>query len=360
MVKCRKAIEGLTPYMPGKPIDEVKRELGLKTVIKLASNENPYGAPPCAVEAAKEALNEIFYYPDGACFELKAALSKKHNVPAKSLVIGAGADEIIGLLADTFIEAGDEAITGELTFGQYALSVNAMGGSMKHVPMKNDSLDLEGIINAVTPKTKMIFIANPNNPTGTVVSDAEKKAFIARIPNNVLIVMDEAYEEFVEDTAYGSSIPLAQEYDNLVVLKTFSKVYGLASLRVGYAVMNTANAADVEKIRKPFNVSIPAQKAAVAALTDDVFIRETMRKNIKVKHFCYKMLDKMGISYVKSETNFIAIDCPMDVKEAFNALLKKGYIVRPGAFGMTGRLRVTFGTMEQMEGFFAALKEVLQ
>jgi histidinol-phosphate aminotransferase len=357
MVKNRIQIENINPYIPGRPIDDVKREFNLSEVVKLASNENPEGASKLAIEAAAKAFNDISFYPDGAALALRRALAEKLAVAENELVFGCGTDEVISMIAYSFINEGDEMITADITFGQYKAAASVMGGVTIEIPVKDFGYDLEKILDAINDKTKVIFIANPNNPTGTAFDDEAKIKFLGKVPKNLLVVFDEAYEEYVENENYKSSVPLIRKHDNLMVLKTFSKLYGLASLRVGYGVMNSSYAALLERIRKPFNVSAPAQAAALASLKDEDFAKNAKNNNIRTKHYCYGEFEKLGLDYVRSDANFILADMKKDCTEVFSALMKRGYIVRP--VGLKTHLRISIGTKEQMEGFFRALKEVL-
>lgn len=360
MFNFRKAIQPLDAYVPGKPIDEVKQAYKLAHVVKLASNENPYGAAPSVKEAVLATFENAAVYPDGYCTKLRKAVSEFYNIAPNRLVFGAGTDDVIEMLGKVFIEPGDEAITGAVTFSQYAASVEAMGGRMIYTPMQNNAFNLDALLEAITPKTKLIFIANPNNPTGTYFSQAEQDAFIAKVPSHIVVIFDEAYQEYVAATDYPNTWETLQKYPNVVLLKTFSKVYGIPSFRVGFGVCHTSIVKQIEKIRSPFNVSSQAQAAAIAALADQNFVKYSYKKNRHVMEYTIKTLDEMGIYSIPSQANFIMTDVKTDSYQIFEKLMAKGYIIRAGsAFGMDSYIRITLGTEEEMKGLFVALKEVL-
>ncbi|WP_105614233.1 histidinol-phosphate transaminase [Vallitalea okinawensis] len=357
MLTCRKNINDLKPYVPGKPIEDVQKEYGLTDVIKIASNENPYGCSPLAKEAITSALDRIALYPDGNATVLKESVAKHLGVASNQLLFGAGSDEIITMLAEVFINPGDEAISCTPSFPRYKSAVQLMDGQFIEVPTKNYTFDLDGILDAITDKTRIIFIANPNNPTGTIVTAEEQRAFLNKVPNNILVVLDEAYYEFAMGGAYPESLPLLKEYDNTIILRTFSKAYGLASLRVGYAISNAVTIDLLNRVRGPFNVTSLAQLAAVAALKDQEFVRKTMEMNAEVKAYSYKKCDELGIEYAESHTNFVMMDVKQPGNELFVELQKKGVIIRP--IGPTTLIRVTLGTMDEMEKFFAEIEKLL-
>jgi len=363
MLKEKKALSSIAPYAAGKPIDEVKREFGITHVTKLASNENPYGASPKAIQAAKDALNSLNIYPDPNSYDLKTALSKKHSLDSSMFIFGTGSDGLIELLCKTFIEPGDEAVIPYPSFSLYETNVLASNGVPVMIPLtENYTMDLDAMKNAVTDKTKMIWLCNPNNPTGAIYSGDKQAEFIASICDDILIVIDEAYYEYaVKDETYPDSQKLLDKHKNIIILRTFSKIYGLASLRVGYGMADKEIIASMNKIRAPFNVNSIAQSAAVAALCDKEFETETLEKNEENKLYLYKEFDKLSLPYIKSSTNFIMVDTKRDSKTIYTKLLKKGYIVKGGhVLGMEGFLRVTIGTREECEGFIKALKEVLK
>ena len=361
MLDYRKCIEPMAQYVPGRPIEDVQRELGIKNVVKLASNENPLGCSPRAKEAVIASLDNSNYYPDGNCTKLRSYLSEKMDVAPGEIIFGCGADEIIAMTGKVFINPGDESITAAETFSQYETSTVSMGGVMVFAPMKNNAYDLDAIYDRITDKTKVIYLANPNNPTGTMFTAAEQEAFLEKVPRRVFIVIDEAYAEFVADPSYPQTLPLLKKYSNIMLVKTFSKIYGLASYRVGYGIADEAVIKLYEKIRQPFNVTIQGQEAALAAHKDVDFTRKSFENNRAAMDYYCRELDNMGISYIPSQANFVTTDAGRDSREVYQSLMRKGYIVRPCyIFGMgITWIRVTMGTLDQMKGFISALKEVL-
>lgn len=360
MIKYRDCLNNISPYIPGKPIDDVKREFNIKEVIKLASNENPYGTSDCVKKAVIESLNSTQLYPDGNSTLLREEVSKYLNVPKENLIFGNGTDELISIMGKVFVEKDDECITAQTTFSQYAASVKSMDGIMVYSKMKNFGFDLEDILSKITEKTKIIFIANPNNPTGTVFYKKEQEEFLSKVPSNILVVIDEAYSEFVEDENFPNTLSYLDSYKNVVLFKTFSKAFGLAGFRIGYAIASKEIIGLLEKLRNPFNVSIPAQVAAMTALKDMDFLNKTVSNNTKVKFYMYDEFEKMGLTYIPSFANFIMVDVKCDSMTIFNKLMEKGFVIRPGsAFSMNTYLRVSLGTLEQMQNFIKALKLVL-
>jgi len=350
----------MEPYIPGRPIDDVKRAYQLSHVVKLASNENPYGSSPAVKEAVLASFDSSAIYPDGYCTKLREAVCDFYNVEPNRIVFGAGTDEVIAMLGKIFIEPSDEVITAEVTFSQYAASVEAMGGKMVYAPMKEYGFNLDALLDAITAKTKMIFIANPNNPTGTYFGQKEQDEFIAKVPKHIIVVFDEAYQEYATATDYPNTLETLNKYPNAVLLKTFSKVYGISSFRAGFGVCHPSLIEQMEKIRCPFNVSSQAQVAAIAALCDQAFVKDSVKKNHKVMLRTIKALEEMGLYVIPSQTNFIMVDVKVNSRQIFEKLMAKGYIIRAGAaFGMDSFIRITIGTEEEMSGLLTALKEVL-
>lgn len=355
---CRKSILNLTPYVPGKPIEEVKRELGLDDVIKLASNENPLGPSPKAIEAMNEAIGRVSQYPEGSCFELRQGLAKFLGVDPDMLIFGAGADEVIHYLGVALLEEGDEIVQGMPSFGQYKAAATLMGCATHMVPMTDWTHDLKAMLTKVNEHTKLFFVTNPNNPTGTLLSSDQIEAVLDSLPERCILVLDEAYYEYVDDLNYTRSIEWAKQGRNIIALRTFSKVYALAGTRVGYGIASKAIIDLLERVRAPFNVNLIAQAAALASLSDSDQVTRTREQNRKSKEFFYKELDKMGIPYTPTQANFLWIDVKQDCKAVFNKLLRLGVIVRTGdIFGCPTHLRVTTGTDEQNARFIEALKE---
>ncbi|MGF7058367.1 histidinol-phosphate transaminase [Brassicibacter mesophilus] len=356
-ISFREELKELSPYKPGKPIDDVKREYGLTEVIKLASNENPLGCSPKAIEAIKEAFQNLALYPDGNCTLLKKALSDKLNLNENQIILSSGSDEVIDLIAKTFINKGDEAIMADITFPRYIATTKMMGGKPVIVPLKDWTHDLNGMLDKITEKTKLIWLCNPNNPTGTMFSEEKLISFLDKVPQNIVVVYDEAYNEYVTKDDYPKdSISLLEKYPNILILRTFSKIYGLAALRVGYTMASEEIIENINKIRGPFNVNSLAQAAALAALEDQDFIKESFRINKEGKEYLYDEFSKMNLEYAPSETNHIFVNVEKDANEVFIELQKKGMIIRP----MVGTwIRVSIGTMEQNKMFIKLLKNLL-
>lgn len=361
MIKCRKEVESLRPYIPGKPIEEVQKAYGLTDVIKLASNENPLGCSSEAKAAIIKTLESPSIYPDGDCTKLRNALSKKFNISADQLIFGCGSDEIVSIIGKTFINKYDEAITCVPTFPQYKAATISMGGKMIEIPLKDYKYDLDGIISNINENTKIIFISNPNNPTGTIITKEEQLSFMKKVPKHILVVWDEAYSEYIMDSNYPDTLSLINEYPNIILLRTFSKIYGLASLRVGYGISSKEIINFLNRIRGPFNVSTQAQAGALASLNSNDFLKASCDLNEASKQYTYKKCKELDLNYIETYGNFIMIDCKLPSMELFENLQKEGVIVRPGFyFGMDTYQRVTLGTIEQMEKFFTLVKKYLE
>lgn len=359
--RCREAILEIKPYVPGKPIEEVQRELGIKDVIKLASNENPLGPSPDAVMALREAVEKVYLYPDGNCYYLKEALAAKLGVSPEQLIIGNGTDEILVMLAEAFVDPGEEIIVADPTFSEYEFAAQVMGGRAVKVPCRDFRHDLEAMAAALTPRTRLIFVCNPNNPTGTIVERQELDDFLAKVPSHVLVVLDEAYNEYVTSPAYPDTLAYVRAgRPNIIVLRTFSKIYGLAGLRVGYGVSHPEIIRALNRVREPFNVNFLAQVAAMAALKDEYHVAKSQEVNTEGKEFLYQQFQALGLNYVPTEANFIFVDIGRDSREVFASLLRKGVIVRTGdIFGYPTFLRITIGTRRQNQRLIEALREVL-
>ena len=351
----------LIPYPPGKPIEEVEREYGISGSIKLASNECPIGPSPKAVEAVKSAASGLNIYPDGSGYYLKERLSEGLSLSPGNIILGNGSNEIIELIARAFIEKGDEAVMGDPAFIVYQLITKAVGGTPIPVPLVNFVHDLPSMAEAVNKKTKVVFVANPNNPTGTVVGREEMEAFFDSIPEDVLIVMDEAYHEYASSMeGYESAIGYLDKYPNLVILRTFSKAYGIAGLRVGFGLASKEVISVLERVRQPFNINSLALAGARAALEDDDHIEKGLKVNSEGMACLYGEFDRLGISYVKSHANFILFDAAMDGGELCELLMKRGVIARPmGGYGLKNHVRITVGLPEENERFIGALRECL-
>jgi histidinol-phosphate aminotransferase len=351
-------IRELAPYVPGKPIEEVERELNMHA-IKLASNENPLGASPLAIAAAQKALAASNRYPDGSGFYLREALAKKHGIPVESIILGGGSTELIDLSARIALVPGDCGVTSYGSFPLYYIAIRATGASFLDVPMRDYQFDLEAIARDLPEETKLIFLANPNNPTGTMFSADNLDTFLARVPEHILVVLDEAYYDYVDDPNYSRSIDVVRGGRNLIVLRTFSKVYGLAGLRIGYGIGPAALLAEMNKIRGPFNTSGVAQAAALAALDDTEHVRRSVESNRAGLAQLASGLHSLKIKFVPSVANFFLVIFGTDTEPLVEELLKHGVIVRPMRWmGFPTALRVTVGTHEENEKFLRALAEV--
>lgn len=358
----RPCVKSLTPYVPGKPIDEVRREFGLTgEIVKLASNENPLGPSPRAVEAIRAAAAEIRLYPDNDCFALRNALSQHLQMPGGQILLGHGSDELIHNLGLAFLSPGDEVMMCCGPFSQYEFTGKLMDAALVQVPLVEWSYDLEAMAARLTPRTKLVFIASPNNPTGTIVRKGELAEFVKKLPETTILVMDEAYYEYVEDPEYPDSLALVREGRNVVVLRTFSKIYALAGLRLGYGVTTPELAAAMNAVREPFNVSSLAQVAAVESLADTAQVARTRQLNAESRERLYRGFEELGLRYTPSHANFVWVDVGRDCRSVFVELMRRGVIVRTGdVFGAPTHIRVTTGTPEQNERFLAALGEVLE
>lgn len=351
----------LEPYSPGKPIEEVKRELGLTDVVKLASNENPLGPSPRAIEAAMRAMQSVNLYPDGSCFELKQAVAKHVGMPSECLLFGNGSDELIHYIGLTLLNPGDEVITGHPSFVRYEAAAKLNNVPLHLVPLREHRFDLSAILERVNERTKLIFIANPNNPTGTIVTADEVDAFMNNLPEHVVVVCDQAYQEYVSRPDYPDTLQYVREARPVIILRTFSKAYALAGLRVGYAISRPDIIDAMNRVREPFNVNSVAQAAALAALHDQEHLRRAVELNRQGLQYFYRHFERLGLSYVRSEANCVMVDLGRDSQPVFQALLRKGVIVRTGhIFGLPTYLRITTGKREENERFICALEEALQ
>ena len=354
-------VRAIAPYQPGKPISEVARELGLKEadIIKLASNENPLGCGAAAKAAMQKALAQVHLYPDGASFELKAALAARWGVPADGIVIGNGSNDLLDYIAMAYLTPAVSAVYAQHCFAVYPITVMARGAQAIKVPAKNFGNDLDAMARAIRPDTRMVFVANPNNPTGTFSPYDEVKAFLARVPEHVIVVLDEAYNDFLPHALRADTVAWLKEFPNLALTRTFCKIYGLAGLRVGYMLANPQICDMVNRVRAPFNVNAVAQAAAVAALGDEDFVRRTFENNRAGMAQLTAGFDALGLTHILSFANFVTVDVG-DGVQVFNALLKRGVIVRPIAgYELPRHVRVTIGLAHENARFLAALKDVL-
>lgn len=357
-------ILSLKPYKPGKPIEELEREYGIKNSIKLASNENPLGPPASAVQAVRDAAGDIHRYPDGGGFILTRKLAEKNGVKPENIVLGNGSDDIIGFLAKAFLMPGDEAVMALPSFLMYDIMVKASGATAVCVPLADASeafaIDLAGILESITPKTKMIFLTNPNNPTGTIITKEAFDVFIDAVPNGIVIVVDEAYIEFADRGECVSGQDYIESDRPVVVLRTFSKLYGLAGIRVGYGIMDEEIAKVIHRVRQPFNVNSLAQVAAVAALDDQAYLDETKAVINDGLDYLYSALDDLGINYFPTQANFFLIDVKEQADDVFEKMLREGVIIRSmTSYGYPGYIRVTVGLPEENRRFIEALAKVV-
>lgn len=355
----RKNVLGITPYIAGKPIEETKRQFKLKTVIKLASNENPLGPSPKAIEAIRKSLSLINRYPDSCGYYLKNGLAQYLHLKPANFVLGNGSDELIDIVIKTFVEEDQNIVTADITFLEYEIISQANGRKISKVPLKYFKYDLEGVRKKIDKKTKLIFISNPNNPTGTYLTKYELEDFLRQVPETTLVVLDEAYDTFIDVDDFPTSLNYLSQ-KNIIILKTFSKAYGLAGLRIGYAITNPEFSSYMERVRQPFNVNMLAQVAAVAALEDKKFLQRSRQVILEGKNYLYDSLSKMGIAYVPSVTNFILMDVGGDGLKVFKEMLRFGVIVREmQQYGLKNFIRVSIGTKKENERFIKVLKKVL-
>ncbi len=356
---AKRTILDVKPYIPGKPIDEVKRELGLKDVIKLASNENPYGPSPKVFQAIKTAAKEIHRYPDGGCFYLRQALVRHLKVSPEQLIFGNGSDELIVLAIRAFVEEGDEVIIAKPSFLIYDIASQIAGAKIKSIPLIDFYYDLKAMKAAVTEKTKIIFLGNPDNPAGTYLTQAQVEDFLKDLRSDILIFLDEAYFEYVHAKDYVKSTGLINRYKNVFVSRTFSKMYGLAGLRVGYGIGSPEVVDLLNRIREPFNVNSLAQTAALTALADQSYYKKLARMVEVERKSLYKEFKRLKLSYIQSCTNFILIEVN-DSTTVAQQLLKRGIIIRDMShWGLTKYIRVTIGTQKENRRLIKALEEIL-
>ena len=354
-------VAGITVYQPGKPIEEVERELGISGSIKLASNENPLGPSPKALAAVQRALGDLNRYPDGGGYYLKRALAKHYELTPEHFVLGNGTNEVLELLAHAFLDPGDPVVFSEGAFIVYLIVSQLTSCEMRTAPMRDFTHDLEAMAARVDERTKAVFIANPNNPTGTAVGEKALRRLLERVPERTLVVVDEAYCHFAHREDYPDAVRLIPEFPNVVALRTFSKVYGLAGLRVGYGVAHPEVAAAMERVREPFNVNSLALAAAEAALEDREHVEESIRVNDVGREFLVRELAALGLPFVPTQGNFLMVEVG-DAKGVYEALLREGVIVRPVAgYGFPRHLRVSIGTPEEnrrvVESFANILKK---
>ena len=350
-------IRSITPYEPGRPIESIEREYGIKNSIKLASNENPLGPSPKALAAVRQYLDDMHRYPDGSCHVLTRKLAQKYGVKPENVIVGNGSDDIIALLAQGFLNRGDEALMPLPSFLMYEISVKVTGGIPVMVPLKNLEIDLDAILAGITPRTAMIFITNPNNPTGSHITGEAFADFMKEVPENVLVIVDEAYIEFARDKAIFNALAEPLKDPRIISLRTFSKAYGLAGFRVGYGIMDSVVAEILQRVRQPFNVNALAQVAAVAALDDHEFLDKSIQTMHQGIDFLRSELTGMGIQSFPTQANFFLLDIRRDASTVFQEMLAKGVIVRSmKSYGFDTYLRISAGLEAENRRFLDVLE----
>jgi histidinol-phosphate aminotransferase len=362
-VKIPDNIKAITPYPPGKPLDELEREYGITNSIKLASNENPWGPSPKTILALQAELSNLHRYPDGSCYYLVEAIAEKLGVTSAEIVMGNGSNEVIEFLVKAFVQEGDEVVTSHPSFLMYQKIVQVRGGVNHVVALKDMRHDLGAIKKMVSEKTRLIFLDNPNNPTGTAIPPVELYQFLSDIPESVIVVLDEAYVDFMDEKLQVDTFSLIRKVEKrcpVVFLRTFSKAYGLSGLRVGFGLMTEEVAECLHKVRQPFNVNQIAQVAALAALTDEEYYQLTLERTAKGLRYLSQEVDRLGCKSYPSETNFFLIDVQGDADKLYQAMLYKGVIVRSmSAYGFKNFIRVTIGTEEENSRFLSSLADCL-
>jgi histidinol-phosphate aminotransferase len=357
----RPPVRDLVPYEPGKPVEEVQRELGLERVVKLASNEGPFGPFPAALEAIARCAPELNRYPDGGAYRLRAALAELHGVPFEEVAVGAGSDGLVDGLSQAALDPGDEIVCGWPSFPSYVIDARKLGATPKTVPLREQRYDLDAMLDAITPRTKLVYVCHPNNPTGTMNTRAELDAYFEGVPEHVLTVLDQAYFEYIDDPDYADGIA---EYlkagRRVVVLRTFSKIFGLAGLRVGYAVAAPPVVTALGKVRRAFDITTPAQEAALASLDDVREIERRRLENAAQRPEVERILEEHGLEpATPAVANFLYCDVGEDSRPLFEQLLREGVIVRPThGFGGPTAIRVTVGTAEENAFFGEALDRI--
>ncbi|MDW7673316.1 MAG: histidinol-phosphate transaminase [Bacillota bacterium] len=357
---ARQNLMNLTPYQPGKPIEEVERELGIKDVVKLASNENPLGPAPEAVAAMDKAIRETQIYPDGNCYYLKEKLAAHWGVSMDNLAIGNGSNELIKLIAKAYLNPGENIVMADPSFSEYKTAAIISNAEVIALDLTEDFRhDLKAMAAAINDRTKLVFICNPNNPTGTIVTKAELDEFMAKVPDSVIVVMDEAYYEYVENKEYPETLDYVKAGRNVIILRTFSKIYSLAALRVGYAIAKPQLIDFINRVREPFNVNRIAQVAAKASLESD-HVAKSVNLNSDGRRYLMEQLTALGLKPVTSETNFIFVDVEVNSRQLFQDMMKKGVIIRSGdIFGKPSFARLSIGTESQNAKMIEVLKDCL-
>jgi len=356
-------VQKLQPYQAGKPIEELERELGISNIIKLASNENPLGPSPKVLQTLKEFCTpqNVALYPDGSGFSLKKSIANQYNIPQEMITLGNGSNDLLELIARAFVTSDLAVMFSQYAFAVYPIVTQAIGAEMQIVPAKNWGHDLEEMLKRITEKTRVIFIANPNNPTGTWLSKNDLESFLNQVSKNIIVVLDEAYIEYIENLDFPNSLEWLEKYPNIIITRTFSKAYGLASLRVGYSISNPQIADLLNRVRQPFNVNSFALKAAEIALNDKVHLKQAVALNKQGMQQFENAFQNMKLDYISSVGNFITVDVKRNGGEIYQLLLKEGVIVRPvGNYGMPTFLRISIGLFEENTRCIQALEKVLK
>jgi histidinol-phosphate aminotransferase len=353
-------VQKLSPYVPGKPIEELQRELGLSDIIKLASNENPLGPSPRVIDAIQKEIAHLTLYPDGNGFVLKQAIASRFDLELPQITLGNGSNDVLDLIARAYLGPGRAAVYSQYGFAVYPISTQSVGAQGIVVPAHNFGHDLDAMAAAITPETTVVFVANPNNPTGTWFTRAQLQAFLDKVPDRVIVVLDEAYTEYVDQEEFPNGFEYLSAHPNLVVTRTFSKAYGLAGLRVGYSVSNPQIADALNRVRQPFNVDSLALVAATAALADDEYLERSRAVNLEGLRLLEEGFGKLGLEYIPSVGNFVTVHFDRPAQPIYQGLLQRGVIVRPVAnYGMPNSLRISVGTLAENQRFLDALSSVL-
>ena len=360
-VQARKVLQEMTPYSPGKPIWEVQREWGLKEVIKLASNENPLGPSPKAIEAITQALPELHRYPDADASKLKQVIAEAYEVEAKQLIVTNGGDELITLVSEAFLDASDEVVVPDPSFSEYRFGALLMGAVVKNVPLKSDfSYDVEAILAAVTNRTKLVYLCSPNNPTGTILTKAELEYILDALPKRVLVVLDAAYSHYTASTEYTNGVEFVRKGYPILVIQTFSKIFGLAGIRVGFGIAPEGIIQSIVQVKEPFNVNTLAQVAAMAAIGDHEHVNQSSQLVKAERLRLYDSLRLLGLGYTESMSNFILVELGLEAKSIYERLMTKGVIVRYGQiWGLPQHVRVSVGLPADNDRFIKALQEII-
>ncbi len=359
-MKLNEQYKNVPIYLPGKSIKEVQEQLGLEQVIKLASNENPYGASRKVNERINEELAYLSIYPDGSGKKLKEKIADLYGIDDKQIILGNGSDEIIQYLSRIYLNSDSEVITSIPTFPMYKTNALMEGAHVVEAPLVDGRFDLDKMAEAITERTAIIWVCNPNNPTGGIVSEEELVHFLEKVPSHILVAVDEAYYEYVTDKSYPNTISLMSKYANLLVLRTFSKIYGLAALRIGYGIANEKVIQDLLRVKEPFNANHLAQVSAEEAISDQEFVQFCKEMNTESKRIFLKGLEELGIDYFPSESNFVLVKHKMDDDQLFQYFLNNGVIIRSGhKLGIPGTFRVTIGSIEQMNQVLKILKQII-